>query len=91
MTTLITLSGKVEAITPRNGATFSADEIHELVGGYLECIRLRDERIIWFDEEGKLEGKPPNMVATFIALDGLQRGDVIVDNAVITTLTEVGE
>jgi drug/metabolite transporter superfamily protein YnfA len=91
MATLITASGKVEAITLRNGATFSADEIHELVGGYLECVRLRDGRIMWFDEEGKLKGKPPNMVATFIALDALARDDVIVGHAVITTLAEAGE
>ncbi len=91
MATLITPSGKVEAITPRNGATFSADEMHELVDGYLECLRLRDGRIMWFDEEGKLKRKPPNMVATFIALDVLQRGDVIVGNAVITTLAEAGK
>lgn len=91
MATLLTPSGKIEAITPNNGVSFWGDELYRLVGGYLECIRLPDGRIMWFDEEGKLKGKPPNMVATFMALDVLPIGDVIVGNVVITTLAEAGE
>lgn len=87
----ITPSGKIEAITPTNGTAFSASEIYEQVGGYLECLRLRDGRIMWFDEEGKLKGKPANMVATFLILDVLSRGDLIVGTAVLTSLAEAGE
>jgi len=92
MATLITPSGKIIAVTPKDSTTsFTANEIHTLVDGDLECVRLRDGRLMWIDEEGKLKRKQPNMVATFMALDVLQRGDVIVGNAVITTLAEAGE
>jgi len=91
MATLVHPSGKLEAVTPKNDTAFTTDEIHELVGGYLECVRLRDGRLMWIDEEGKVKGKQPNMVATFLALDVLQRGDVTVGTAVITTLQEAGE
>ncbi|MGB8344715.1 MAG: DUF3846 domain-containing protein, partial [Ktedonobacteraceae bacterium] len=62
-----------------------------LVDGYLECVYLRDGRIMWINEEGKLQGLQPNMIATFLALKVLQRGDLIVGNAVITSLAEAGE
>lgn len=91
MAILLTPSGTVKAIIPTNGVNFSGDELHRLVDGYLECLRLRDGRLMWFDDEGKVKGKPVNLVATLLALAVLQRGDVIVGNAVITTLAEAGE
>lgn len=91
MATRITPSGKIEVITPTNSTTFSASEMHELVGGYLECLRLRDGRIMWFDEGGKLKGKPANMLATLLALNALPPGDLIVGTVVLTSLAEAGE
>jgi hypothetical protein len=91
MATLITPSGKLEAITPTNGVTFTGDELHDLVDGFLECVYLSDSLILWIDEEGKLHGKQPNMVATLLALDVLQHDDVIVGTAVLTTRIEAGE
>lgn len=91
MATFITPAGEIRKISPQNGTTFTADELHALVEGYLECVYLPDGRIMWINEEGKLQGLPLNMVATFLALDALQRGDVIVGNAVITSTVEVGE
>jgi hypothetical protein len=91
MATLIHASGKIEAITPNNGTVFSGTEIHTLVDGLLECLVLPDGRLMWIDEEGKLKGRLPNLVATFMALEVLQHGDVIVGDAVITTRAEAGE
>jgi hypothetical protein len=84
-------SGAITTITPNNGTIFTANEIHTLVDGYLECLVLPDGRLMWIDEEGKLKRKLPNLVATFMALDVLQRGDVIVGDAVMTTRAEAGE
>jgi hypothetical protein len=89
--TLITPSGKREAITPNNGVAFTSGELHALVDGFLECVCLSDGRILWFDEEGKLKGKQPNMVATDLSLDVLIPGDIIVGTAVLTTRIEAGE
>ena len=91
MATLIAPAGKITAVTPKDGTAFTANEIHTLVDGDLECVRLRDGRLMWIDEEGKLKRKQPNMVATFLALDVLQHGDLIVGPAVITALAEVDE
>jgi hypothetical protein len=91
MATLIHPSGKIEAIMPTNGNAFTANEIHALVDGYLECLTLPDGRLMWLDEEGKLKEKVLNLVATFLALDVLQHGDTIVGTAVITTRAEAGE
>jgi len=91
MAILISPAGKMNKISPQNGTAFTADELHILVDGYLECVYLPDGRLMWIDEEGKLKGKQPNMVATFLALEVLQRGDLIVGPAVITTLRETGE
>lgn len=91
MATLLSPAGEIRKIAPQNGAMFTADELHALVEGYLECVYLRDGRLMWINEEGKLRKLQPNMVATFMALDVLQRSDVIVGNAVITTLADVGD
>ena len=91
LATLIYPTGKITAVTRDNGTAFTATEIHALVDASLVCVCLRDGRIMWIDDEGKLKGKQPNMGATFLALDVLQSGDVIVGNAVITTLAEAGE
>ena len=92
MATLITPSGTLKVVQPKNGSTvFTAAEIHDLIEGYLECVYLSDGRLMWINEDGKRQGLAPNMVATFVALNRLQRGDVIVGNAVITTRSEAGE
>jgi len=91
MAILISPTGKMSKISPQNGTVFTSDELHTLVDGYLECVYLPDGRLMWINEEGKLKGKQPNMVATFLALKVLQHGDLIVGPAVITTLREIGE
>jgi hypothetical protein len=87
----ITPVGAITTVTPNNGNVFTANDIHTLVDGLLECLVLPDGRLMWIDEEGKLKGKLPNLVATFMALTVLQQGDVIVGDAVITTRAEAGE
>lgn len=80
-------------IQPHNGKTFSADELHELIGGFYEVLWLSDGRIMWLNEEGKLQGLPPNPVADLMAHEksGIAPWDHIVGNVVITTREEAGE
>lgn len=65
---------------------FNEDTVLELlqtaVGGYIEGVPTHDPRIRMFcDEEGKLKGYTPNLVATVLAN---VPGDIIVGTVVLT-------
>ena len=45
---------------------------HEIVGGYIECVRISDGIILVCNDEGKLKGLEPN----FILGDDIIVGDV---------------
>ena len=47
---------EAEDYTPKNGKTFALTEMQEIVGGYVEPIRLNDGRMIIVDEDGKSKG-----------------------------------
>lgn len=69
-----------------------ADEIHRLVGGFFENIYLPDfsvsDIVMSVDEEGKLKGKPVNILATVMYRNLY---DFIVGDALIFKLERVGE
>lgn len=67
MATLIKSSGGKSEITPRNNKAFELEEAQALVGGYIQIIHVGDEKVMVFDEEGKLKGKPVNQMATIVA------------------------
>ena len=48
---------EAEDYTPKNGKTFALTEMQEIVGGYIEPIRLNDGRMIIVDEDGKSKDK----------------------------------
>lgn len=92
MALLISPAGSVREIHPANGAaSFTAEEMHRLVEGWLECVYLPDGRLMWINEEGKLRGLPPNALATLLARAVLQPHDYITGPAVVTTRQEAGE
>lgn len=69
-----------------------AEEIHRLVGGYFENVYLPDfpvlDIVMSVDEEGKLKGKPVNILATVMYRNLY---DFIVGDALILKLVRVGE
>lgn len=67
MATLIKASGEKKDITPRNNKEFELEEAQALVGGYIQIIQVGHDKVMVFDEEGKLNGKPVNSMATMIA------------------------
>jgi len=91
MALLITPDGKTCAVSPKNGSAFTAAEIQALVEGWLEYVRLRDGRLMWINEEGKLRRLPHNPLATMLARSALRPGDSIVGPVVVTTRQEAGE
>ena len=74
---------EAEEYTPKNGKTFELTEMQEIVGGYVEPIRLNDGRMIIVDEEGKSKDKAVNIPATNILRRDHYTTDYIVGTAIV--------
>ena len=74
---------EAEGYTPKNGRTFELEEMQEIVGGYVEPIRLNDGRMIIVDEDGKSKDKAVNIPATNILRRDHYTTDYIVGNAIV--------
>ena len=74
---------EAEDYTPKNGKTFGLTEMQEIVGGYVEPIRLNDGRMIIVDEDGKSKGKAVNIPATNILRRDHYTADYIVGTAIV--------
>lgn len=93
MATLIEPSGKTTTVAPKNGTSFSLEELQGFVGGYIEFVSVSDDGklVLIIDEEGKLKEKPDNEVATLKAAGFIRHGDFIVGNALFCTNVEAGD
>lgn len=85
---LYTTDGGRRKVTPSNGTDFSLEELQGFVGGYIEIIRLGDNRLIIVNEEGKILGLPKNTFVTKI-IQSAGRQDIIVGNVLICNLDKV--
>ena len=74
---------EAEDYTPKNGKTFTLTEMQEIIGGYIEPIRLNDGRMIIVDEEGKSKNKAVNIPATNILRRDHYTTDYIVGTAIV--------
>lgn len=74
---------EAEEYTPKNGKTFALTEMQEIVGGYVEPIRLNDGRMIIVDEDGKSKNKAVNIPATNILRRDHFTTDYIVGTAIV--------
>ena len=72
-----------EDYTPKNGKTFELTEMQEIIGGYIEPIRLNDGRMIIVDEDGKSKDKAVNIPATNILRRDHYTTDYIVGTAIV--------
>ena len=72
-----------EDYTPKNGKTFALTEMQEIIGGYVEPIRLNDGRMIIVDEDGKSKDKAVNIPATNILRRDHFTTDYIVGTAIV--------
>ena len=74
---------EAEDYTPKNGKTFALTEMQEIIGGYIEPIRLNDGRMIIVDEDGKSKDKAVNIPATNILRRDHFTTDYIVGTAIV--------
>ena len=72
-----------EDYTPNNGKTFALTEMQEIIGGYVEPIRLNHGRMIIVDEDVKSKGKAVNIPATNILRRDHYTTDYIVGTAIV--------
>ena len=68
---------------PKNGSTFELEELQEVVGGYIEIIRLNDGRVIIVNEEGLNLNLPVNIEATNILRRDHSTTQYIVGTAIV--------
>ena len=74
---------EAEDYTPKNGKTFALTEMQEIIGGYIEPIRLNDGRMIIVDEDGKSKNKAVNIPVTNILRRDHFTTDYIVGTAIV--------
>ena len=74
---------EAEDYTPKNGKTFGLTEMQEIIGGYVEPIRVNDGRMSIVDEEGKSKNKAVNIPATNILRRDHYTTDYIVGTAIV--------
>ena len=91
MAVVVHVDGTQETIAPQTPPAFTLEELHALVGGWIEVVYLPDGRLLVIDEEGKLKGYPRNEQATRLAAGRLFSGDYIAGTAVLVSLQEMGE
>lgn len=90
MAKLIETDGSVREVAPKNGRSFTLDEMRALIGcEWIEIVHLpmTVETFLVVDEEGKLNGKAMNEKAT--RMYGHMPFDYIAGNALLCKRGEV--
>ena len=64
MATLIKSNGEETNVTPQNKTDFKLDELQNYVGGIIEIVRTKDNKIMVMNEEGKINELQINERAT---------------------------
>lgn len=89
MATIIYSNGKADTITPKQGQTFTLQELQEYVDGYIQLIPLGQGEIMILNEEGKLLGLPDNESATTFWRQLLPNAPELVGNVIIAKMSEM--
>ena len=87
MATLIKSNGEETKVLPNNKTDFSLDELQNYVGGLIETVRTKDNKIMVINEEGKINELPINYKATEMYKYNLF--DFIVGDVLICNETEI--
>jgi len=80
MARLIKANGAEIEIKPKNGSTFTLEELQKVVGGYIELVPTKIGNHMYVNEEGKLQNLAFNPSATRLMK---YRGDYVVGDAIL--------
>lgn len=81
--------GTTSVIEPKNGNDFELQELHDIVGGYIEIVQLNERQIMVVNEEGKLHGLEYNHCATELMRDNIMTNDFIVGDVLVCDKEQV--
>jgi len=90
MAKLIPTSGPVREVAPGTGPTFELIELQQIVGGYIEALRL-GALWLFLNEDGKRLNLPLNERATALMRGRIADDDWIVGDVILCSPTEAGE
>lgn len=62
----IPAEGEPNIIAPQNGTDFTLEELQKAVDGYIEIVKLMNNKILVINDEGKFS-KPVNQIASILA------------------------
>lgn len=65
--TIINPDGSTKICTPKDGETWTLDEVQDLIDGIVDVLYLNDTTVAFFDEEGAVKGLPKNLDASHYA------------------------
>ena len=88
---IVKTDGSKNVITPKNGKKFELEELQEIVGGYIQAIRLSESQSMIVNENGKLYNLEHNAEASVIAHSekAIFDTDFIVGDAVIVNYEQL--
>lgn len=90
MASLLRTDGTRQNIAPQNGTDFQLEELHALLGGYVEVVKLDDGRLLLVNDNGKIKQLAINPQATVLLWEFTDSlADVIVGDAVLCNDHEV--
>lgn len=81
-------NGEVAEVKPKNGKTFSLEELQGFVNGYIEIVNV-GQKLMVLNEEGKLMGLDQNLTATEIFQKYYGQTDVIVGCVLLADSDEI--
>ena len=87
MATLIKSNGEETNVTPQNKTDFKLDELQNYVGGIIEIVRTKDNKMMVINEEGKINELPMNEKATELYI--YSESDLIVGDVLICDENEI--
>jgi hypothetical protein len=85
--------GTIEKRKIAPGKVIDMDEVHEIVGGYIQAVPLLRDKVLFCNEDAVSLELPPNPNVTEIVAGRvlLPPGGFLLGNAVIATIKEMGE
>lgn len=89
MATILYTTGEIKEVHPSNGQYFSCEELQTIVGGYIENVRIDDDRIMVLNEDGKHLSLSYNLQATLLVTPLLLRWDYIVGDVIVCSDNEL--
>lgn len=78
----VNVDGTAEVLEFVKGSSYQM--LRDAVDGYIECVAIQEGIDLWLNEEGKLIGLQPNLVATKLYRNAYPTNDFIVGDVVIT-------